>query len=334
MLRVAILGAGSMGHTHATGWAATDAKVVGVVALDRGAAEEVAALCGAAVYQGLDAVLPQVDIVDICLPTYLHLEFTLKAAAAGKHIFCEKPIARTVEDGQKMIAACNAAGVRLFVGQVIRFFPQYRKAYDALQDGKIGNLAVLRLTRVGYRPHSSFENWFGDVNRSGGPLLDVLVHDYDYARWMGGEIERVYTRCSPPDAGGISEYAQVLLRFRSGAISHIEGGWVYPPGMFRTKIEAAGDAGLIEWESDSTAPVTTYFKAAPGAVADVGIPLSPLEVDPYTAIIQHFYDAVQHDKPFAVTPEDALAAVQIGIAALESAATGKPVTLTPLPEVN
>ncbi len=285
MLRVAILGAGSMGHTHAAGWAATDAKVVGVVALDRGAAEEVAALCGAAVYQGLDAVLPQVDIVDICLPTYLHLEFTLKAAAAGKHIFCEKPIARTVEDGQKMIAACNAAGVRLFVGQVIRFFPQYRKAYDALQDGKIGNLAVLRLTRVGYRPHSSFENWFGDVNRSGGPLLDVLVHDYDYARWMGGEIERVYTRCSPPDAG-------------------------------------------------STAPVTTYFKAAPGAVADVGIPLSPLEVDPYTAIIQHFYDAVQHDKPFAVTPEDALAAVQIGIAALESAATGKPVTLTPLPEVN
>src|SRR5260221_8228301 len=102
----------------------------------------------------------------------------------------------------------------------------------------------------------------------------MLVHDYDYARWMGGEIERVYTRISPPDAGGISDYAQVLLRFRSGAIGHIEGGWCYPPGMFRTKIEAAGTGGLIEWDSDSTAPITSYFKAEPGTVADVGLPLS------------------------------------------------------------
>src|SRR5204863_1977429 len=141
------------------------------------------------------------------------------------------------------------------------------------------------------------------------------------------EVERVYTRCSPPDAGGISEYAQVLLRFRSGAIAHVEGGWAYPAGMFRTKIEAAGDSGLLEWESDSTAPLTTYFKAAPGAVSDVGLPLSPLEVDPYTAAIQHFYDAVQHDKPFLVTAEDALAALQIGVAALESGQTGQPVTL-------
>jgi myo-inositol 2-dehydrogenase/D-chiro-inositol 1-dehydrogenase len=331
MLRVAILGAGSKGHTHAVGWASTDAKVVGVNAL--AGAEEVAAICGASVYDDLDALLSQVDIVDICLPTHLHKEYTLKAAAAGKHIFCEKPIARTVEDGQQMIAACKAAGVRLFIGQVVRFFPQYQKAHDALQAGKLGNLAVLRLTRVSYRPRKALDDWFSDVNRSGGPLLDMLVHDYDYARWLGGEVERVYTRCSPPDAGGISEYAQVLLRFRSGAIAHIEGGWAYPPPLFRTKIEAAGDGGLLEWDSDSTVPLATYFKATPGEVADVGLPLSPLDVDPYTAIIQHFYGAIQHDKPFAVTAEDALAAVQIGIAALESGKSGLPVTLTPLPEV-
>src|SRR6266849_3940992 len=99
MLRVAILGAGSMGHAHATGWATTNAQVVGVVAPDRASAQEVAEICGASVYESLDAVLPYVDIVDICLPTHLHVEFTLKAAVAGKHIFCEKPIARTVEDG-------------------------------------------------------------------------------------------------------------------------------------------------------------------------------------------------------------------------------------------
>lgn len=333
-MRVAILGAGSMGHAHATGWAATDAKVVGVFAEDRAGAQEVAAITGSPVYDSVDELLPEADIVDICLPTHLHKEFTLTAAAAGKHIYCEKPIARSVEDGQQMIAACKSAGVRLFIGQTVRFFPQYQKAYEALRTGRIGNLAVLRLTRVSYRPQKPADSWFNDVKRSGGPLLDMLVHDYDYARWLGGDVTRVYTRCSPPDSGGISEYGQVLLRFHNGAIAHIEGGWVYPSGMFRTKIEAAGDSGLLEWESDSTAPVVTYFKAAPGEVSDVGLPLSPLEVDPYTAAIQHFYEAIQHNTPFLVTAEDALAALQIGIAALESADTGKPVTISRLPEVH
>src|ERR1044071_6585500 len=106
-LRVAILGGGSMGHTHAAGWATTNAQIVGVVAEDRANAQEVAAMCGASVYKSLDEVLPHIDVVDICLPTHLHLDFTLQAANAGKHIYREKPIARSVEDGQQMIAACK-----------------------------------------------------------------------------------------------------------------------------------------------------------------------------------------------------------------------------------
>jgi predicted dehydrogenase len=317
-----------MGYAHLPGWIHAGVQVKGILANDPENAQKLAEQCGATVFSRLEDLLPVIDILDICVPTPLHRVFTIAAAEAGKHIFCEKPIARTVEEGQAMIAACNRAQVRLFVGQVVRFFPQYRSVYDVLRAGKIGNLAVLRLTRASYRPHKEGDNWFADFARSGGPLLDMLVHDYDYARWLGGEVERVYTRCSPPDSGGISDYVQVLLRFRSGAIAHIEGGWAYPPGVFRTKIEAAGDGGLIEWESDTSAPITTYLKAQPGQTAEVGLPLSPLEVDPYQAIIAHFYDALLHDRPFSVTPEDALAALQIGIAAIESAATGTPVTLT------
>src|SRR5579859_6770355 len=269
-LRVAIVGSGSMGHTHAVGWLATGVKVVGIVGLDRAKAEKLAATCGAQAFESLDAALPYVDVVDICVPTHLHLDFTLKAAAAGKHVLCEKPIARTLEDAQKMIAACQKANVRLFVGMTVRFFPQYRGIYDAVQAGKIGKLAVVRLTRVAYRPHSVPDDWFSDFARSGGPILDTLIHDYDYARWLAGDVERVYTRGSAPDAGGISEYVQVLLRFRSGAIGHVEGGWAYPPPLFRTKVEVAGDGGLIEWESDSSAPLVAHVKPEPGAVADVG----------------------------------------------------------------
>ena len=320
-----------MGHTHAVGWSATDATIVGVVGLDRPKSEKFAAAFGVQAFESLDAVLPQVDVVDICVPTHLHLDFTLKAATAGKHVLCEKPIARSLEDAQKMIMACREANVRLFVGMTVRFFPQYRGIYDAVRAGKVGSPGVIRLTRATYRPHSAHDDWFSDFARSGGPILDTLIHDYDYARWLGGDVERVYARGSAPDAGGIAEYVQVLLRFRSGALGHVEGGWAYPPPLFRTKVEVAGDGGLIEWESDTSAPLVTYTEPEPGAVADVGLPLSPLAEDPYTTMIKHFYDSLMHDKPFAVTANDALSALQIGLAAIESMRSGLPVNLAPLP---
>src|SRR5260221_5941090 len=108
-MRVAIIGAGSMGHTHAAGWAATDATLVGVVAANPGSAKPLADLFGASVYASLGDVLPLVDVVDICVPTDLHLDFTLQPAAAHKHVFSEKPIARQLSDGQKMIAASREA---------------------------------------------------------------------------------------------------------------------------------------------------------------------------------------------------------------------------------
>ncbi len=332
-MRVAIIGAGSMGHTHAAGWAATDATLVGVVAANPGSAKPLADRFGASVYASLGDVLPLVDVVDICVPTDLHLDFTLQAAAARKHVFCEKPIARHLSDGQKMIAACREAGVRLFIGMTTRFFPQYHSVHEAVIAGRVGKPAVIRLTRGSYRPHNATDNWFADFARSGGPLLDMLIHDYDFARWLAGEVERVYTRSSPPDSGGIRDYAQVLLRFRSGAMAHIEGGWAYPPPLFRTKIEVAGDGGLIEWESDHSAPLTSHFKVQAGAVAEVGLPLSPLAEDPYTTTIKHFYEALTRNEPFSVTPDDALSALQIALAAIESAQSGKPVTLSLLPEV-
>ncbi len=333
-MKVAIIGAGAMGQIHAAGWKTTDAELTGVVAANRAEADKLAETYGTTVYEDLESVLPRVDVVDLCIPTDLHCDFTLKAAAAHKHVLCEKPIARHIEDGQKMIAACQKAGVRLFIGMVVRFFPQYRLVHDSLAAGKIGKPAVIRLTRASYRPQKPVDNWFMDFARSGGPILDMLVHDFDYARWLAGDVERVFARCSPGTDSIMptGDYAQVLLRFRSGGMAHVEGGWPYPPGLFRTKIEVAGDAGLIEWDSDSTAPVVPHLKAMPGEVAEVGLPLSPLAEDPYTTEVRHFYHALVHNQPFDVQPADALAAVQIALAAIDSARSGRVVNLTPLPE--
>src|SRR4051794_929180 len=151
-MRVGIIGAGSMGVVHAGAWAETPARVVGFVAASEAEAEGLVAQHGARVYPGLEAILGDVDVVDICTPTHLHYEMVMEAAGAGKQIVCEKPLARTLEQGQGMVAACRRAGVRLLVAQVVRFFPEYTLARSLVAEGRIGRPGVVRLARGTYRP--------------------------------------------------------------------------------------------------------------------------------------------------------------------------------------
>src|SRR5215510_13246772 len=112
-MKVGIVGAGSMGPTHAAGWAETPAEVVGFAAETSREADGLAKRYRAKVYPSLDAILTDVDVVDICSPTHLHHEMVLKAAALGKHIVCEKPLARTADQAQEMVTACRKTGVQL-----------------------------------------------------------------------------------------------------------------------------------------------------------------------------------------------------------------------------
>lgn len=331
-MRIGIVGAGSMGHAHTPAWkaiAGMGAKLVGITARHPDTAKALATQYGLRAYDSYEALLADVDIVDICTPTNLHCEMTVKAAEAGKHVFCEKPIALTVEDGRAMIDACKKAGVRLFVGLVVRFFPQYAAAQQAVASGQIGKVGVIRLTRAAYHPRKSLDNWFGDESRSGGMVVDMLIHDFDYARWLGGNVKRVFAksvRAKRPDAPG--DYALVTLRFENGAIGHIEGGWAYPPPFFRTSMDIAGTEGLIEWSSDTSGTVHTHLLNPPKRdTAEVGLPVALDEDNPFAAEIRHFYDAVANNKPFSVTAEDALAALQIALAARESLRSGRSVTI-------
>jgi predicted dehydrogenase len=322
-----------MGATHAEGWkslASEGVELVGVVAnRPDGTGDRLAKQHGFTVYDTYEQLLKDVDVIDICAPTNLHRELVLAAAAAGKHILCEKPIALNLADGREMIEACKRANVRLFIAMVVRFFAQYRAAQRVVTAGEIGQPCVIRLTRVAYQPRKAFDNWFLDEARSGGMILDMMIHDFDYARWLAGDVTRVFAksvRSNRPDAPG--DYALVTLRFAGGAIGHIEGGWAYPEGIFRTGMDIAGRDGVIEWKSDHSDTVRTYLSQPPAQQsAEVGLPVSATSESPYTTEIRHFYDALVHNKPFDVTPEDSLAALQIALAARESAKTGRGVTI-------
>ena len=255
-MKVGIVGTGFMGTAHAAGWAETPAEIVGFSAETQQEAGDLAKQYQAKIYPDLGSMLPDVDVVDICSPTHLHHEMILKVAAAGKHIVCEKPLARTTQQAREVVEACKKAGVQLLVAHVVRFFPEYALAHSTVAEGQIGKPAVIRLQRGSYRPKKPAGNWFLDEDKSGGILMDLMIHDYDYARWVAGEVESVSARRVTelhPDAP--VDYGLVILSHHSGALSHIAGAWAYPPPTFRTHLEIAGDRGLIEFDSDSTAPI-------------------------------------------------------------------------------
>jgi predicted dehydrogenase len=165
--------------------------------------------------------------------------------------------------------------------------------------------------------------------------MDLMIHDYDYARWIAGEVESVFAKkvsSQHPDVG--VDYGLAILKHRNGTISHVAGAWAYPPPTFRTHIEIAGDGGLIEFDSNDTSPILNLLvRKSSGEAPDVGLPSSPMSESPYTMQIKEFYAVLLGEATCRVTPGDGLAAVQIAEAAIQSAQSGQAVSLQPLAEV-
>ncbi len=333
-MKIGIIGVGAMGGTHAAAWRETKAEIVGFVATSEEHARPLAKQYGAKTYPDLAAMLPHIDVVDVCTPTHLHHEMVLQAATAGVDIICEKPLARTVAEGQEMIRACKDAGVKLLVAHVVRFFPEYVRAKQMVESGKLGDVAVVRLKRNVFRPRKIEDNWFLDFERSGGMILDLMIHDFDYARWVAGPVKTVFCKHIGDPTVSPGDHALAILTHENGAISHVEGSWAYPPPTFRTQFEIAGSGGLLVHDSDASAPISVYrHKDEEDEAGEVPVPASPLLESPYTTQLKAFYNHLVSDAPLPLTAADGLAALQIALAAIESTQTGRPISLEPLPEV-
>ena len=332
--RIALIGAGTMGGEHGRQWKAVPGvEVVGVLAESREEAGRVAeaAACPAFGLGEFDALLRQTspDIVDVCVPTFLHREYVERAAAAGKAVFVEKPLARTMADCDAIVRAVERANVPLMAGHVLRFFPEYAAAKRMVDAGGVGKPVAIRTARLAGMPRGD-RGWYGDSAQSGGVVLDMIVHDFDWLRWTFGPVTRVFAQglYGKPEHAGKRDYALVTLRHESGAVSHVSGSWAHPGG-FRTTLEIAGDAGLIEHDSARSAPLTFSPFAAAGGGGGVAVPESPLaaEENPYFLELEAFTVALDGGLMPPVTVYDAREAARIALAALESIETGKAVVL-------
>lgn len=329
-MRVGIVGSGFMGNVHAQAWSKLPVTIAGITSLDRRSAEKLAAEYNAPVYDSFHKLLDHVDVVDICTPTYLHHEMALAAARQKKHIVCEKPLALNAADAREIVDVASQMGVKLLVGHVVRFFPEYAQAKSIVSEGQIGHVAVVRLTRCSFKPaRGKPDSWFHDVSKSGGMMLDLMIHDFDYARWVAGEVVSVYARnIGNQFSGAPADYALAILTHANGAITHVEGGWVYPAPMFRTSLEVAGSHGLIEHPAASSAPLAFYLHRTSDDAPAIAVPTSPLAEDPYAVQIRHFYDLLSgRDDQERITAEDGFEAVCIAQAAIESARSGRPVMI-------
>ncbi len=354
-LRVGIVGAGVMGQTHLAAWvaeghpvtlfdvvpgvaaevagrfgagAAGPAGSVGSVGAGAAVAREAAAGASVVAAETLDALFERSDVVDVCTATHQHAEVAIAAARAGRHVICEKPIARTVADAEAMIVAAADSGVRLFVAQVLRFFPEYEAARRTVLDGAIGAPAVLRLKRASYRPRHAPGHWFFDEAKSGGMIVDLMIHDFDYVRWVAGEVVAVQCRSTAVERPGReTDHAFAILTHASGAISQVTGSWAYAPPAFRTSFEIAGSHGLIEYDSATAPPILSYLRPAADESGPVALPGSPVAEDPFRLELRDFARAIVEGTPARVEAADGLAALRIALAADEAARTGRVVRL-------
>jgi myo-inositol 2-dehydrogenase/D-chiro-inositol 1-dehydrogenase len=321
-----------MGRVHASNVVEKipEAELVRVVDANEGAARSAAERLGglgwSTEYGDLLAD-PDIDAVIIATPSPLHAEMVEAAAAAGKHVFCEKPLALDPLRNRQVAEAARKAGVKLQVGFHRRFDPDYREARRRIAGGEVGDVYLWRTSHRDVEPPP-----VGYLKGSGGLFKTFTLHDLDAARWMVGEIEEVTAvgaALSDPDFERIGDVdtAVVTLRFASGALGVIDNSRVARYG-YECSTEVLGSEATLRVGSHRRFSVESLDPS--GCRRDhVANFVERFEVA-FLAEVESFVRAVAEDAEPAVTGADAAAAFAVAQAADRSFREGKPVRLRTL----
>lgn len=313
-MKVGIVGAGGMGNVHARHYRNIPGVEIAVFDVMEEKARRLADVFGGDLADSCENLLKMCDAIDICLPTDFHRSCALEAIAAGRALLVEKPIAGTLAEAAEIVVAAEKAGVPLAVGHVVRYFPEFKKGHELVANGAVGNPAAARTRRGGGPPKAE---WFLDHSRSGGVLIDLAVHDFDWLRWTLGEVSFLYSRSVSASKGFGVDYALTTLTFDSGAVAHVEATWMDPSG-FRSTFEVCGTGGMIEFDSRHAPSLRTHTA---GGTRNEG-PLAVVD-DPYFNQLQDFVRACRGEQTPAVSGYDGFMALSIASAAVESATTGQ-----------
>jgi myo-inositol 2-dehydrogenase/D-chiro-inositol 1-dehydrogenase len=331
-LRFGLIGAGRIGPVHAETLAfrVPQAQLAAIADLKPQAAQAVAARCNIPriLSSGEEMIAdPGIDAVVLCSPTDTHADLIVAAAKAGKHIFCEKPISLSLSEIDRALAAVEAAGVKLQVGFNRRFDSNFLRVRQAVASGEIGTPNLFHIvSRDPFPPPLSY------LRPSGGIFLDMMVHDFDMARFlMGEEVEEVYaagTVMIDPGFAAEDDFdtAVVMLRFSSGAIGTVDNSRKSTFG-YDQRVEILGSKGKIATENRY--PNQVVVSGEKSVYSDLPFNFFMQRyTDSFAAEIQAFTESVLEDKPIAVTGADSRMPVVMALAAGKSSEEHRPVRLS------
>jgi predicted dehydrogenase len=264
---------------------------------------------------------PDIHLIDICTPTHTHRDLTIAALQAGKHVLCEKPIARTSADARSMADAAREAGRILMPAMCLRFWPEWSAAKAAVASGSYGRVLSARFRRVAQAPgwgHGHFLN----AADSGGALLDLHIHDVDFIRHLFGHPRSVFSRGHTRVSGGI-DHVVSLFDVEGGAVVSAEGSWAMTPGFgFNMAYTVVFEHATLDYDLSRGPEALRLF--AEGKPVEV---LKPGGPDGYAGQILHLVESIRAGTPpTVVTADDGAAAVAVCEAEEASIRTGQPVS--------
>lgn len=307
-----------MGGVHANKYAMMPDVQVSVFDIDPDKLDAFCSARGLQAQNSLGTLIESSDAVDVCLPTFAHLETCRASLAAKKPTLVEKPMAGNVADAEAMVELAKSESTLLVPAHVVRFFREHAAAHRLVKGGTVGDPASIRLRRGGGPPKA---DWFLDSELSGGILLDLAVHEFDWLLWTLGAATQVTSRSVRRGGRGgdvKGEYALTTVSFANGCVAHVESTWMDPSG-FRATIEISGNEGMIEFDSRDNPSLRTHIGQS------VNENLYAALDDPYYLQLKAFVAAAQGQAAPAVTASEGLEAVRLACAAIESADTGRTV---------
>jgi predicted dehydrogenase len=331
--RIGVIGAGGIAGAHLNGYrAAPDAVVAAVADVDVEAARRYAERAGGAEvftdYRDLLA-LPGVDAVDICLPHHLHAPAILAAAAAGKHILCEKPLCVSLAEADEIASAVTGSGITLMCAHNLLFLPTVGPARELIREGRLGSLYAARTADAFYSPaDASNIGWRADRAKSGGgELLDTGYHPtYVLLHLLGSEPSEVAAMLSRHRLDFLEgeDSAQVLVRFANGLVGSIETSWAYEPAGSTEVFSVVGDRGSL-W-SDGRRLLFKERGQEPAVImeADADVP------ETITLEIIDFISCLRTGRRPLNTEVEGISVLKVILAAYASADSGRVVALADL----
>ena len=247
-----------------------------------------------------ESLLDACDVVLVATPTPTHEDLVLTAFDHGRDAICEKPLTLDSEAAVRLAEAASQSGRQLLPAHVMRWYPAYAGIHNRVLAGEVGWLSRLYLSRGGSAP---WQPWFHDES-SGGLVTDLLIHDYDQAMWLAGDVAEVRANQWYDDGG---QHAHVELTHRGGVVSDVDGTWA-PPGMsFGSSLHVAGEHGSLH--HDSNDPAGWYES-------------------PYTSQLRDLVSAITEGTTPRVTLADGIRAVRVAEAVRTSLSAGEPAQVT------